>query len=220
MGMSMAEVAKKWRESGMSKSMPKAMAKPMAKRKAKGGAMPEAMPEAMPMPEGGRMKRGRKAKGKGGSFLSALSPVLSLLGGELDMQKEDKGGKLKKRRGAKGGALNMRRESRRMSEVPPSVPVDRTFSVGSSPFYPSLTPHERQVMGVRIHDSGQRYQGVGMGIPSSNTMRTGNVARYGVMPVRMPIRRGGKAQGGSFTSFMNNLSSGFFAPFQAAAHLF
>jgi hypothetical protein len=87
-------------------------------------------------------KRGRKAV-HGAGF---LSDALGMVGLGLPMEK---GGK--------------------MRAVPPSVPVDRTYSAGTAPFQ-QLTPHERQVMGVRLPQ--QHYQ-QGPGMVSSTVRGAG-----------------------------------------------
>jgi hypothetical protein len=66
--------------------------------------------------------------------------------------------------------------------VPPSVPVDRIYNVGTAP--PFMTPHEHQVMRTRADSMGQTHEGVGMGM-TSKMMRTG----FGVMIQRPKVRK-------------------------------
>jgi len=218
-GVSMSDVAKMWRESGMAK--PKPTDKPKRKPAAK--------------PKGGGL----------GDLLSFASPVAGLVGslfgggGDDEAEKQAKQAERdellrqynvihKTQYGTKGlhydvggGALKMKRgkgKKRVAIALPPSVPVDRTFSYGTAPFPHTLNPHEREVFGARMFDSGQGYQGVGMA--ASNTMRTGNSARYGVGTGRGHPNETRRESGGSFTSFINNMASGIGTGFTAPLKLF
>lgn len=190
------QLGKMWRESGMAKpaGMAKGMAKPARGKKAvKGGGISDYLALAPRV-----LVHGAKTVGDveriGSKALDDLKQALSqgygavkgdvdkaldqpLFAGALHMK--PKRGRAKKTvHGAGifsdvldsiGLGLPMEKGGRlKMSSIPPSVPVDRTYSPGTAPFQ-YLTPHEREVMGVRM--APQHYRQMpGM---ASGTMRAG-----------------------------------------------
>ena len=91
-----------------------------------------------------------------------LPPPLAMLG--LGMGLPEK--KVRTQR-VRGGAL-----------VPPSVPLNRASTTLTGVPMGILSPQEREVMAARLPE-GSITQGPGMIMPSSNTMRTGNAAKFG-----------------------------------------
>lgn len=157
---------------------------PMKERMKALGAKWREMKEGGEMPKS-KMPKSKAKKAMSGGDLSALIKSMDEAQGRGEhwnpqMMWVDRSGKPVPLP-MSGGALDKPKRTRRMAMakehfVPPSVPVDREYSAMTDVFEPTLTTHERQVMGVRMMPSDYEQ---GRGMIASNTMRTGGDMRYG-----------------------------------------